>query len=474
MSHQYNPSHQQYHKLYISLLVLIALLPLPHGGELVWEHTPFISGSFLLLTLWLFQQWRYSRPLPDIIRSIKVPLILLCIWLIYPLIQILPLPESWLSLLNPAAYEINHQALIAGITPTNSLSIDSGSTFQEFLRYASYITLFFLLLALCDTKTRLKQLAVTLFLVGFAQALYSLINYYTNGAFSLNEPIPPWGTDWERATRGTYTHYNHFAALMEMTIPIGIGLVLSYSQHPHSDNNSNRLNQILSFIMSVRLLYIFGIAIMLAALIFSASRGGNGAFAAAFFITLVIFGVLRSNKAQTLKLLPIALIILISIVGLLGSGKLVDRFDKQGFGPNGRDHMRTTTYQLATDYPLFGSGTGTYPHIYYQYKLPELGITSMSKRAHNDYLELLTDQGIIGFSLLGTSIALLFFTIMKGIRTRHNPMMVGLLFGSTLGIISMLIHSLVEFNFHIPANASYFFVLLAIATIASSLKKQGQ
>lgn len=454
--------------LFIGLLAIIALLPLPHGGELVWEHAPFICGIFLLFTLWLLQQWQHSRPLPAIVQDIKLPLILLGIWLGYIFLQTLPLSDSVMGLLSPARADINQHARLAGANPTSSLSIDPASTLHELLRYASYITLFCLVLVLCNTPARLKQLAVTLFVVGFAQALYSLVNYYTHGALSINDPIPPWGTPWDKATRGTYSHRNHFAALMELLIPVGIGLLIPYFKpNPNRDWNS-RLKQLLSFLMSIEMIYSFGVALMLAALAFSASRGGNGAFVSALFISSVVFVLLQGKKARTLKLIPIVAVILIVVFGLLGANNLANRFEKQGIGPNGRDYMRSASYLLIADYPIIGSGAGTYPHIFYHYKMPELGVTTMSKRAHNDYLELLADEGIIGFGLLGSSVILLFVPLVRGIKNRRNPQMIGMLFAALFGTLAMLIHSFVEFNFHIAANASYFFVLLAMGLVAAN------
>ncbi len=474
-----NKNLQQDRYLFIALLTLIALLPLPHGGELPWEHAPFISGTFLLLTIWLFQQWRHNRPLPNIINSTKIPLALFCIWLTYIFIQTIPLPDHLLSLLSPATHDLNQHARIAGAITENSLSIDPASTFQELLRYASYITIFFLTLALCDTPSRLIQLTATLFLVGAALAFYSLLNYYTSGAFSLNEPIPSWGgTAWSKATRGTYTHYNHFAALMEMTIPMGVALILITVKHTsRAAHWQHQLNHLLNFMMSVRMLYSFLVVLMLVALIFTASRGGNISFASAFFITSLIFLLLRGRQSHKMKLTPILIVVIFLIAALIGTSKLSDRFEKDGLDSHGRDHIRTTVVKLISDYPLFGSGSGTYPQLFAAYKLPELGVSAMSKRvqrAHNDYLELISDQGLIGFGIFGSGIALLLYKILSGIRQRRNPTMTGLLYGATFAITSLLIHAFVEFNFHIPANASYFFVLLAIGTIAANLRNSSE
>ncbi len=458
--------YHQYRYLYFSLLLIIALIPLPHGGELFWEHAPFIIATFVLLSIWLFQQWRHKQPLPKIILTNKIPLILLAIWLAYIFLQTISMPESWLKLINPSTYNLNTHAIAIGVTPTNSLSIDADKTLNEFFRYCSYIIIFFLLLALCDSRKRIKQLALTIFAAGFIQALYSLINYYTQGAYSLNQPIPPWGTPWAEATRGTYTHRNHFAALMEMTIPIGIGMLISLSHRPAQNS---LLTTTLDFIMSARLLYITCICLMLSALIFSTSRGGIGAFVLSFLLTLTIFAVTQRKKTQLVKPLAIGVLTIVFVTMLAGTGSFMKRFDKHGFSPNQRDLMLTTAYKLTTEFPLTGSGAGTYPYIYYQYKVPELGVSPMSKRAHNDYLELTSDQGIIGALIFGSAISLIIIRLLPSLKSINNPQSHGLLFGSLFGINSVTIHSMVEFNFHIPANTTYFFALIVLALVSSQI-----
>ncbi|TPW18703.1 MAG: O-antigen polymerase [Halothiobacillaceae bacterium] len=457
------------HYLFGALLTLLVLIPLPHGGELAWEQLPFISASFLLLTLWCWQQWHNNRPPPAILHTLRTPLIIFAAWLLYIALQTVPLPMVLLETVSPTANALKQAVPLAAAT---SLSVDPASTLLELLRYTSYLTLFFLLLVLCNSVKRLKLVALTLFLVGLLQALYSLLNYYTHGVFSLNEPIPPWGTPWSDATRGTYTHRNHFAALMEMTIPMGMALIIVASTKAYSgvDHWQHRLNRLLEFMMSVRMLYSFCIVLMLTALIFTSSRGGNAAFAGAFFITSLSFLLLRGSQSHTVKLVPAVIILTMIIAALFGTGKLTDRLEKEGLGPNGRDYMRTGIVNLIRDYPLFGSGAGTYPQLFAAYKLPDLGVSAMSKRAHNDYLELISDQGVIGFGLLGGGMILLLSNIWVGIGRRRDPTMTGLLYGSCLGITSMLIHAFVEFNFHIPANATYFFVLLAIGVIAANLR----
>ncbi len=461
------------HALFRALLVLLIWAPFPHGGERFWEIGPIAVVSFLLLAIWSLQQWKSRSALPRIIIDNQTPLLLLLLWLVFILLQTISLPMDWLSELRPEISTNQGLGQFDGLNLVSALSIDPGSTLLELIKYASYSTLFFLTLVLTDTRKRLKELALTLFLTGLALSLYSLFNHYTKGALSLNESIPPWINHWDKATRGTFSHTNHFAGFLEMTISLGIGLLLANFKPLLKHANSQQvILSLIDFFMSLRTLHLLAILVMIVTLYLTASRGGNGAFVGSFLLVSVLFFILKKKSSNRIWVFPsIVAVLLLASISSMGGG-LPDRLTNHGFGPNGRDLMTTAVYEIATEFPIFGSGAGTYPYYQYRYKEPDLGTNPMSKRAHNDYLETLTDQGIIGTFLLGSSLLLFLFRILSGIRNRQDKFMQGLLFGSCIGVTSVLFHSLVEFNFRIPANAIYFWVLIAIGMLASSIDSE--
>jgi O-antigen ligase len=101
----------------------------------------------------------------------------------------------------------------------------------------------------------------------------------------------------------------------------------------------------------------------------------------------------------------------------------------------------------------------------------------MSKRAHNDYLELLANQGVIGFSLLGAATLLLLLKLFRGLKKNkrgNTQSLYGLQVASFCSVIAILVHSLADFNFHLPVNAVYFYLILAIGIKCQQLKKPKQ
>lgn len=154
----------------------------------------------------------------------------------------------------------------------------------------------------------------------------------------------------------------------------------------------------------------------------------------------------------------------------LGFGGTKDKLLAVGLDSNRAD-IRGTTYQMIGDSALFGAGAGTYQWQFPSYKDEKFGLW-LYDHAHNDYLELLSDQGAIGFALFIVAVILMLERAMRGYRVRRNRFVRGVLFGVLVGAMSFLVQAWVDFNFQIPANAVYFFVLLSLGVVAARLEEQ--
>jgi O-antigen ligase len=86
----------------------------------------------------------------------------------------------------------------------------------------------------------------------------------------------------------------------------------------------------------------------------------------------------------------------------------------------------------------------------------------MLVHAHNDYLEYLSELGILGFALLAAGV--LFITVDSFLTwaKRRNPEVKSLALGGLVSVFVMLVHSLTDFNLHIPANALLFTMILSL------------
>jgi O-antigen ligase len=154
----------------------------------------------------------------------------------------------------------------------------------------------------------------------------------------------------------------------------------------------------------------------------------------------------------------------------LGSGQFTEKLQAAGLASD-RGDLREVTYRMISDSPVAGTGLGTYRWVFPSYKDERFG-SYFYEHAHNDYLEVLSEQGFIGFSLLAMGVLLILRSLMRALGRRRDPLVRGTLFAAIAGSVSLMVHGLVDFNFQIPANAGYFFVLLGLGTVASSLRRK--
>jgi putative inorganic carbon (HCO3(-)) transporter len=124
------------------------------------------------------------------------------------------------------------------------------------------------------------------------------------------------------------------------------------------------------------------------------------------------------------------------------------------------------SFVMWKDHFWAGTGADTFFQAYVDggYMSPE---SLYYRHAHNDYLEIGTGFGFIGFSLLGTAVLASLWRALLAQRRRSSRVMQGLGFASAMGITSILIHSFADFNLHIPANSLWFVVIVAFAWVAA-------
>jgi O-antigen ligase len=282
---------------------------------------------------------------------------------------------------------------------------------------------------------------------GFAVALFGIIQY-----FSFNGKLY-----WLRELRyggsvfGPYVNHNHFAGLMELIVPLGLALLL------------------LRAVTRDKLLLVglFSI-ISIGALFLSASRGGL----LTFLSQLCLLGFLVWARRAGRKSLALATAIILlagAFVTWLGVGRTFERFSQlwaEDISHNIRMLMFKDSWQIFLDHPWAGTGVGTLVTVYPQYASNDHGM--VVDHAHNDYLEMLAETGLIGALCSLAFIVLLFRFALVNLQSDQSRFLLAVRAGALVACSGLLLHSLVDFNFHIPSNALLFFLLAALATGGSN------
>jgi len=271
---------------------------------------------------------------------------------------------------------------------------------------------------------------------------------------------------------GTFINRNHLAGYLEMALAIGIGLLIASLTGGGAETWRQRLRDFIKLLFSAKMRLRVYLAVMVIALVLTRSRMGNTAFFASLMIAGVIGLVLSRHATRSTVILLTSLIIIdMFIVGAwFGVEKVAQRLQDSALSEETRDEVNEYGLGLIRDYKWTGSGGGSFYTVFPRYRKGD--IANFYDHAHNDYLEITADTGIIGISLLGLAVLMSLGAALLAQYRRRDPLMRGMGFAATMGIIALMIHSTVDFNLQIPANAMTFMIVLAIAWLALFLEAQ--
>jgi O-antigen ligase len=318
------------------------------------------------------------------------------------------------------------------------------------LQYSYYGLLCFLAAQTLLRGAQARTLAVIFCVYGAVLASFSLIQgISSNGRlYWLRQPVHG---GW---IYGPYVNHNHYAGLIEMLVPVPLVLALT------------RLAS-----SKTRAAAAAAAAIMVGTIFLSGSRGGMIAIVA----ELVILGVFlaRQNLLVKPKLnlntaigIGIFLTIVVALLVWIGGGELTRRIASVGSSHSEitadiRFDINRDGLKMFLKKPVLGWGLGTFPVVYPQFRT--FYTNFFVNEAHNDYLQLLVEMGLLGFGTMIWFVLTLYARAFKKIKNWTSEISGATTLACVLGLSGILVHSAFDFNLQIPANAALFYVLCTIA-----------
>jgi len=199
------------------------------------------------------------------------------------------------------------------------------------------------------------------------------------------------------------------------------------------------------------------------ALFLSASRGGIISFLVELAVLALLLWLRRSGGKHALAggLVLLLAVLLVSWVGVQEALQRFASLQPLELSSSKRAAMAGDTWRIFLDYPLAGTGLGTLQSVFPKYDTLYDG--KVVDHAHNDYLEVLAETGILGGLCCGLFLSLL---LVRGLRLlkQENSAAAALQTGGLVSCVGILVHSLVDFNLHIPSNALLFLLVAYLAT----------
>src|SRR2546426_6220138 len=323
---------------------------------------------------------------------------------------------------------------------------------RELIRILVYAVLFFVILNNLTRQESTMFITYAMVFLATVISIYAVYQFATNSHYVWHF-IKPAG--YGKRASGTYICPNHLAGFLEMVLPLGLACTIK---------GRNRY--------VFRLVLGYGSFVMLAGVAVTVSRGGWLAAAAGLLLLFAL--LLRKSNYRPFLLGALGLIAASAVLFYMKTQSMQRRMQNI-VADDAPDDIRVRLWlwkpavQMWKDHFWLGAGPGLFDYRFAAYRPIE--IQARPGYVHNDYLNTLADYGLVGFAFVGTALASVLIGIIKSWKfAQREPSELGnkpsdraaFMLGATAGLAAMLLHSIFDFNMHIPANAILCVALLAL------------
>lgn len=359
---------------------------------------------------------------------------------------------------------------IAGWPWLLDTSLDRHATGSQWLKTVSLFEVFFLAMVLVDSRQDLKKLVTALVLAGTFQAVYGSLMTITGTEYIWNQPKTASGG----VATGTFINRNHLAGYLEMSLALGLGLLIANLEDNRAVSWRQFFRRIVATLLGEKARTRVYLALMVIGLILSQSRMGNTAFFASMSISGLLGLFLFRNASRSVIILFASLLVIdIFLMGtFFGIDKVQQRLESTGIESEERLVVNDLSLKIIEDHPLLGTGLGTYYTAFPPYRDEKVG--SLYLHAHNDLMEFPSELGLLGMLPLVLLVLSSFIAAIRLQVKNRSRLLRAMGFASSMGIIAIMLHSLTDFNLQVFANAATFMVLLALPFICFNLAKQNR
>ena len=429
------------------------------GAVYPWAYWPLAVAAVVIATTGL------CLPAPAGASRLGFPILAIAVaaFLVAILAQLIPLSESTVAALSPSARDVVAQLdpmVRAGLVSAHPLSIAPASTLAGLLVVVSLAALLFGASNLLSVSG-VHGIARAIAIVGVVLAFVGIIQQplYNGKIYGFWTPVMG-GLPY-----GPFVNKNHFAGWMLMGLPVTLGLLCSRvarGMRGVRPGFREKLLWLASPDASGIALLLGGAALMAVSLILTMSRSGISAAA----LGIVGTGVLAARRQDTAakKIASVALVatVIVMAVAWIGTAAISERFASANWQDlNDRKGAWEDAVAIVRRYPLAGTGFNTYGVATLFYQRHDLA--QHYAQAHNDYLQLAAEGGLLLTLPAAASIVLFAASVQRRFKQETSVSTYWIRVGAVTGLCAIALQETVEFSLQMPGNAFLFVVLCAIA-----------
>jgi len=470
------------------ILVTLAAAPLAYGAVEVWASSVIELAAAVLLTAAVAAA--VARPRQALNRL--APFAPLAVLIALPLAQLIPLSRPALATLSPHADQLykgflpdyrrsSDGASEHAAAPDSSLeqserrtlSLYPHATWYHWRRLAAYV-IFGCAVALLFTRAHVVGLCWTLAVAGFALALFGLVQDFAwEGS--------PQKIYWLRhithagGVFGPFVNANHCANYLCMTTLASLGLLVGLAgSFPGAEVHRTRVHipGVSDRHTCVCVCLGLAVVVMTVAILFTLSRGAVISLAAGLItFVLLLAGGTRARRRTALIILVLCSAVI--FMAVLGAGAFADKMrslwnDVVAPQQTARTKLWSETLHIAADFPLTGTGLGTFQHIHPAYKSVQSDMVFLA--AENEYVQVLSELGPLGFAAMICFGVGIIAIGRRRVREASGSAFAAVPAGLTAALVATVVHSCFDFPFQVPSNGLLFF---AVAGTLIALQRHG-
>ena len=436
------------------------------AGVHVWSKS-IIVLSVLTCVLVRLVQWLCHRQ-ENSTRSFPVicdPLSLMGIFFVALVaIQVIPIPTSILQVISPNSSNLWGATGILGGDSPSVISLYPFMTVNSLIFAVSVLLFYWLALYGLESRKQIQRVILGLLILGLFESVYGLIQLVSI------EPHILW---WKKVyspevASGTFINRNHLAGFLSMVICLGVGYIWALGRQERKVSRRRRtlFNTMerwgKTYGMEGVLLFLC-IAMMLAGILGSASRGGVLSLLTGLLFMMGLI-VSRFFKSRNAFVLVFILSVVCMYVGYVAADRVLERFRYIDSSFQSRFERSKATLEIGKDYPLTGTGLGTFEFVYPGYKQEKSG--KEIDYAHNDWAQLFAETGWVGFCIILAGLVTFLVLCIIQWRKRHDSFSIGVGLGGMGALMAISVHSLSDFNLHMPANDLTLALIIAITYLS--------